>query len=169
MKPTMIFALAMLTLVTLMASFGVHLGNIDPTVHVPDKMLGDVLYVCPAASAGWDDASEILKTISTPIWMGVFFPITMLLFVWGWALYQNLLKDKFNRNAFLKPWGFTKLLFWAIVIILIATNTPNHYRTVHVRGAEGNYVLCENNTPNSWKNIGNGRWPKATSYKNIIK
>ena len=167
MKPTMIFALAMLTLVTLMASFGVHLGNIEPTVHVPENMLGNVLYVCPAASSGWDSASEILKTITTPIWIGVFFAATMLMFAWGWALYQNLLKDKFNRNAFLQPWGFTKLLFWAVVILLICINTPNHYRTVHVRGYNGNLVLCENNTPNTWPDIGDGHWPKAAKYQSV--
>ena len=169
MKPTMIFALAMMTLVILMASFGVHLGNIAPTVHVrPGISLGDVLYVCPANSAGWDSASEILKTINTPIVIGVFFAMTMLLFVWGWALYQNLLKDKFNRNAFIKPWGFTKLLFWAIIILLIATNTPNHYRTVHLRGYNASeLVLCENNTPNSWKNVYDGKWPKAVRYKDV--
>ena len=169
MKPSMIFALAMLTLVTLMASFDVHLGNMEPTVRVPENMLGDVLYVCPAASDAWDGASEILRIIKKPLLIGVFFAMTMLLFTWGWALYQNLLKDKFDRNRFLKPWGFTKILFWAIVILLLATNTPNHYRTVHVRGVNGNFVLCENNTPNSWPTVMDGRWPKATKYKNVTK
>ncbi len=171
MKPTMIFALAMVTLIALMASFDVHLGNITPTIRVPENMLGDVLYICPAVSSGWDSAAEILRTIQTPITIAVFFAMTMLLFTWGWALYQNLLKDKFNRNMFLKPWGFTKLLFWAVVILLLATNTPNHYRTVHIRGVAGNFVLCENNTPNraEWKDVLDGRWPKAALYKNVTK
>ncbi len=171
MKPTMIFALAMVTLIALMASFDVHLGNIVPTIRVPENMLGDVLYICPAVSSGWDSAAEILRTIQTPITIAVFFAMTMLLFTWGWALYQNLLKDKFNRNMFLKPWGFTKLLFWAVVILLLATNTPNHYRTVHIRGVAGNFVLCENNTPNraEWKDVLDGRWPKAALYKNVTK
>lgn len=169
MKPTMIFALAMMTLIILMSSFDVHLGNIAPTIHVPENMLGDVLYVCPAKSNGWDSAAEILKTIQTPILIAVFFALTMLLFAWGWALYQNLLKDKFNRNAFLNPWGFTKIFFWAVVILLLVTNTPNHYRTVHVRGYNGDLVLCENNTPNTWQDVGDGRWPKAAKYKNVIK
>lgn len=171
MKPTMIFALAMVTLIALMASFDVHLGNIAPTIRVPENMLGDVLYICPAVSSGWDSAAEILRTIQTPITIAVFFAMTMLLFTWGWALYQNLLKDKFNRNMFLKPWGFTKLLFWAVVILLLATNTPNHYRAVHIRGVAGNFVLCENNTPNraEWKDVLDGRWPKAALYKNVTK
>ena len=173
MKPTMIFALVMLTLVILMASFDVHLGNIEPTVIVPDNMLGNVLYICPAQSDAWDSASEILKTIRTPILIGVFFALIMLMFTWGWALYQNLLKDKFNKNMFLKPWGFTKLLFWAVVILLIATNTPNHYRTVHIRGVSGNYVLCEKNTPNSWPDVPvlteNGTWPQPIKYNFVTK
>lgn len=169
MKPLMIFALAMLTLVILMSSFDVHLGSVAPTVHIPEKMLGQALYICPASSNGWDSASQILKTLKTPMLIGVFFAMTMLLFTWGWVLYQNLLKDKFDRNMFIKPWGFTKLLFWAIVILLLATNTPNHYRTVHVRGVPGNFVLCENNTPNqpAWKKVLDGRWPKATTYDRV--
>ncbi len=170
MKPTMIFALAMMTLIILMSSFDVHLGSVAPTVVLPNNVNpGDVLYVCPATSSGWDSAAEILQGMQTPIWIAVFFALTMLVFAWGWALYQNLLKDKFNRNLFLNPWGFTKLFFWAVVILLIAINTPNHYRTVRIRGAAGAYVLCENNTPNrpEWKNVGDGRWPKAAMYKNI--
>ena len=64
-----------------------------------------------------------------------------------------------------------KLLFWAVVILLLATNTPNHYRTVHIRGVAGNFVLCENNTPNraEWKDVLDGRWPKAALYKNVTK
>lgn len=169
MKPMMIFVLAMMTLIILMSSFDVHLGNMTPTVVVPENMLGNVLYVCPAASDGWDAASEILKSIKTPLLIGVFFAVMMLLFNWGWALYQNLLKDKFNRNMFLQPWGFTKILFWAIVVLLLAVNTPNHYRRVHVRGYSGDLVLCDNNTPNTWKNVGDGRWPKAALYKNVQK
>lgn len=169
MKPTMIFALAMLTLIALMASFDVHLGSLTPTVRVPENMLGDVLYICPAASSGWDSAAEILNTMKTPLMIGVFFALTMVMFVWAWALYQNLLKDKFNKNMFIKPWAMTKFLFWAIVIILLAVNTPNHYRTVHVRGVSGSFVLCENNTPNTWPNVMDGRWPKATLCKNVTK
>ena len=168
MKPSMVFALAMLTLIILMTSFGIHVGNIAPTVHVNDGIsLGDVLYVCPAASSGWDSASEILKTMRTPLMIGIFFTLTMLIFAWGWSLYQNLLKDKFNKNMFLKPWGFTKLWFWAVVILLIALNTPNHYRTVHVRGYDGPLILCENNTPNTWPDVYDGKWPKAVIYKNV--
>ena len=169
MKPTMIFALAMLTLVVLMASFGVHFGDVAPTVHVSPDNLGNALYICPAASNGWDSAAHMLRTIRTPLLIMLFFAAFMLAFAWGWGLYQNLLKDKFNKNAFLKPWGFTKLLFWAVVIVMLVMNTPNRYRTVHVRNFPGNYVLCENNTPNDWKNIGDGKWPKAVRYNFVEK
>ena len=169
MKPTMIFALAMLTLIVLMAAFDVHLGNIAPTVHIKPEFSSVALYICPAESSGWDSAADVLRTMRRPLFIGLFFALTMLIFTWGWALYQNLLKDKFNRNSFLKPWGFTKLLFWAWVIVLLAINTPNHYRTVHVRNFPGNYVLCENNTPNQWQDIGDGKWPKAVKYKSVEK
>lgn len=67
--------------------------------------------------------------------------------MWSWALYQNLLKDKFVRDAYKTPWEFTKLLFWAVVIITMLTMTPNHFRTVHLDGASGDWILCDNNTP----------------------
>jgi hypothetical protein len=157
----------MLTLVVLMTSFGVHLGDITPTVNVDENMLGRVLYICPAQSNGWDTAAEVLKGMQTPLWILAFFALTMLIFYWGWVLYQNLLKDKFDRNMFVKPWTFTKVLFWAMIILLLVTHTPNHYRTVHVRGFEENFVLCENNTPNQWPNVLDGRWPKAAIYKSV--
>ena len=56
-----------------------------------------------------------------------------------------------------------------LVVLLLAVNTPNHYRRVHVRGYSGDLVLCDNNTPNTWKNVGDGRWPKAALYKNVQK
>ena len=171
MKPLMVFSMAMLALIVLMATFDVHLGEIAPTVHVAPDMLGNVLYVCPAASSGWDSAADILRTVRTPILIIMFFALIMLLFAWGWALYQNLLKDKFNQNAFVKPWGFTKLFFWAVVILMLAMHTPNYYRTVHIRGVDGNFVLCENNTPNrgEWQNVLDGRWPKAAKYTSVTQ
>lgn len=169
MKPTMIFALAMLTFVTLMSAFGVHLGASVAPVSVPENMLGDVLYVCPATSSGWDTAAEMMRMMQTPITIGLFFALAMLLFAWGWGLYQNLLKDKFNKDNFLKPWGFTKLLFWVIVIVVIVSNTPNHYRIVHVKHQAMNFVLCESTTPNTWPDVLDGRWPKAAKYGAVTR
>jgi hypothetical protein len=62
-------------------------------------------------------------------------------------MYQNLLKDKFVRDAFKKPWAATKMLFWALVVVLLLVKTPNYFRTVHVDGTNTNWVLCESNTP----------------------
>ena len=171
MKPMMIFSLALLTFVALMTALDIHLGGVITTVHVPENMLGDVLYVCPAASSGWNSIAEMMRMLQTPITVLLFFALAMLLFAWGWGLYQNLLKDKFNKDNFLKPWGFTKILFWATVIVVILSNTPNHYRIVHVRGRPENFVLCESNTPNQsdWADIMDGRWPKAATYKNVTK
>ena len=46
-----------------------------------------------------------------------------------------------------RPWAATKLLFWALVIVLMLVKTPNYFRTVYVDGARGEWVLCESNTP----------------------
>jgi hypothetical protein len=169
MKPMLVFVLAMLTLVLLMSSFDVHLGSTISTINVNEDMLGQVLYVCPAQSNGWDSAANILKSMKTGLWIGMFFAVTMLVFYWGWILYQSLLKDKFDRNMYVKPWNFTKVLFWVMIIFTLVTHTPNHYRIVHVRGYDGDLVLCENNTPNKWPDVFDGRWPKAAHYKSVTE
>lgn len=169
MKPTMIFSLALLTFVTLMSAFGIHLGGAVKSVSVPENMLGDVLYVCPATSSAWDTAAATMRMMQTPITVILFFAFAMLLFAWGWQLYQNLLKDKFNKDNFLKPWGFTKILFWATVIVVILSNTPNHYRIVHVKHQAMNFVLCESTTPNTWPDVLDGRWPKAAKYGAVTR
>ena len=53
---------------------------------------------------------------------------------------------KCSSPFFSKPWGFTKLLFWAGVIMMLVFNTPNKYRTVSVTNKPGNWVLCESSS-----------------------
>lgn len=169
MKPAMTFALVLMTAIILMSSFGVHLGE-NVMIPVPENLLGSVLFICPAASSGWDSASSILQQFIRPLLIIVFFAFIMLMFVWGWALYQNLLKDKFDKSKFTNPWGFTKMFFWACIILLLAVQTPNHFKIVHVRGLDGNYVLCEQNTPNSWPDVLDGKWPKGIKdYSRITR
>ena len=165
----MIFSLAFLTFVTLMSALGIHFGDTVTKVNVPENMLGDVLYVCPAQSSVWDTVQEMMRMLQTPITVLLFFALAMLLFAWGWSLYQNLLKDKFDRSSFLKPWGFTKIFFWAVIIVVILSNTPNHYRIVHVKNQPMNFVLCESTTPNTWPDVLDGRWPKAAKYKSVTR
>lgn len=146
MKQGMIFAIIMLTAIVVAASFGVQLMPVVP-VQVPPAAAGAALYVCPVTSTTWDAISVGLRPFSRYITIGIFFAFMVLLFNWGWAMYQNLLADKFQRKAFSTPWKFTKALFWAVVIFTILAATPNHFKTVQIRGVAGDWVLCENNTP----------------------
>ena len=83
--------------------------------------------------------------------------IIVLLFAWGWALYQNLLKDKFNADVYKNPWGITKIVFWAVIIAVLLVKTPNYFRRVDVRGHGNNWVLCENTSEGA----------KAAPYKMV--
>ncbi len=146
MKPTMMFAIVMLTSIILMTAFDVNLGQ-NEALKLSAENAPNALYVCPAASSLWDKLATGFAIMKRPLIIGFFFSMIILLFTWGWALYQNLLKDKFMRDAFKTPWAFTKLLFWGVVCITLLLATPNHFRTIHLTGASGNYVLCDDNTP----------------------
>ena len=145
MKSSMIFAVVMLAVIILMASFGSPFAT-QSALNVPESMLDNVLYLCPAASNGWDSAAEILSNVKKPLMIAFFFGLIILLFSWGWALYQNLLKDKFEQKSFSNAWGMTKIFFWGVVIALLAIWTPNHFRTVHIQNYSGDYVLCESDS-----------------------
>ena len=146
MKKPMMSAIIMLTIVILMATFDFSLDGSAPAV-LPESVRGTTLFVCPAASDLWDVLAAGFSQYYRYIMIGFFFAAIILTFMWGWALYQNLLKDSFNKDAFSKPWGFTKLLFWAGIILILIFNTPNRYRAVTVTGKTGDYVLCENTSP----------------------
>ena len=146
MKPSMLFAIIALTTIVMVASFGLQMMPITP-VSIPEHMAGAVLYVCPKASPSWDSAALALVPLRYYIRVAFFFVSMLLMFMWGWELYQNLLKDKLDTKSFSKVWGFTKLAFWAGVIAIIVTYTPNHFKTVHIDNAAGEWVLCENTTP----------------------
>lgn len=146
MKPTMLFAIVVLTAIVLITSFGLQLAPSE-VVQVPAAAVENALYVCPVESATWDAVALALRPFTRYIIIGFFFAAMLLMFSWGWALYQNLLKDSFKRESFKNPWAFTKMWFWCGVIVLLAAMTPNHFRTVHITGAAGEWVLCENNTP----------------------
>ena len=147
MKKSMISAIIILTAIILMAAFDLSL---DGTTHAPisESVLDSSLFVCPAKSGFWNAMAAGFGPISRYILMGFFFAVIILMFMWGWALYQNLLKDEFKKDMFSKPWAFTKLMFWAGMIVLLVINTPNHYRKVTVSGRPGDWVLCES-TSNS--------------------
>lgn len=142
MKKSMISAIIVLTIIILMATFDLSLDGRTPTP-IPESVIDTSLFICPAVSGFWETMSAGFGAFSRYILIGFFFGAIILTFMWGWALYQNLLKDEFKKDMFSKPWGFTKLLFWAGIIILLVINTPNHYRKVQVSGRTGVWVLCE--------------------------
>ena len=146
MKPTMLFTIVALTAIILVSSFGLQLAPNDPISVAPD-MVGNVLYVCPVASNLWDALASALRPYSYYFILALFFVIMLLLFSWGWALYQNLLTDSFKRETFKKPWQLTKITFWAAIIATIFVMTPNYFRTVHVDGTVTEWVLCDADTP----------------------
>ncbi|MBQ8293912.1 MAG: hypothetical protein IJX89_00815 [Alphaproteobacteria bacterium] len=146
MKPTMLFSIVMLTSIILMVAFGLNLSP-DQSVAVSAAAAPNALYVCPTKSSIWDPLASGFAPFTKYIVIGFFFAVIMLLFSWGWAMYQNLLKDKFNRDSFKNPWALTKITFWAFVIVLLLVHTPNYYRRVQLTGVRGDWVLCESNTP----------------------
>lgn len=146
MKQTMMFAIIALTAIVLMSSFGLQLDH-SPAIEIPASAMGHALYVCPAASATWDSFAHAIHPFVRYIIIGFSFAAILLMFTWGWALYQNLLKDKFDKSVFKNPWAFTKIWFWAVVIVVLVIMTPNYFRTVHITGATGQWVLCDSNTP----------------------
>lgn len=146
MKPTMLFAIVALTAIIIVASFGLQLAP-NPSVPIAPDASANALYICPVASTFWDSFATAMRGINQYLIIGLFFVIILLGFSWGWALYQNLLQDSFKRDSFSKPWQLTKLTFWACVIVLLFALTPNHFRSVHVDGIAGEWVLCESDTP----------------------
>lgn len=146
MKPPMIFAIIALTAIAVAASFGIKLMP-SALVQVPASAAGQALFVCPAADSMWDAIAMAMRPAMRYISIAFFFGVLVLLFNWGWAMYQNLLADKFEQKKFSTPWKFTKFVFWAAVIVAVLAATPNHFKTVHLRGADGNWVLCEQDSP----------------------
>ena len=142
MKKSMISAIIVMTIIVLMTAFDFSLDGRMPEP-IPESVIDGSLFICPAESEFWGAMAAGFGAFSRYILIGFFFAAIILMFMWGWALYQNLLKDEFKKDMFSKPWTFTKLLFWAGIIVLLVINTPNHYRKVTVSGHPGDWVLCE--------------------------
>ena len=146
MKKTMLFTIVALIAILMMVGFDISFAPNDP-IKISEAAAANALYVCPANDSTWTQISKALLQLKKPIIIGFFSVAILMIFIWAWALYQNLLKDKFNRDSFKTPWGATKVYFWALVVVTILMATPNHYRTVHLKNNNQNWVLCENNTP----------------------
>lgn len=146
MKSSLIFAIIALVAIVVASSFGLQMSP-HAAIVVPESVSGMELYVCHAASNTWDSVALGIRPFTHYIIIAFFFVGIILLFNWGWVMYQNLLKDKFDRKSFSNVWKFTKFTFWTGIIILIVSMTPNHFKTVHIRGVDGDWVLCDSNTP----------------------
>ena len=143
-KPGLFFAVCLLAMIILAVYFNMNFGG-NPPVKLPSGVNPDsVLYVCPVADSVWTQVSQSLQMINKYAHLMFFFAVFVLIFSWGWALYQNLLKDKFNADAYKNSWDLTKIVFWMAVIYALLVYTPNHFRQVEVRGTSAQYVLCEN-------------------------
>ena len=143
-KPGLLFVVVVFAMIVLAASFDMNLGG-DSVVRLKAGINPDtILYVCPIKSGNWDVFANAFSFWEKYVYMFFIFAAIVLSFSWGWALYQNLLKDKFSADAYKNPWGLTKIFFWAGVICTVLAVTPNHFRTVHVHGDNRNWVLCEN-------------------------
>ena len=141
MKKGLLFSIVALAAIIIVASFNMQLGNITPQ-NIPGNMAGNILYVCPGANPSWDSVSLSLRPLMKYIVAGFFFGLVLLVFGWGWQLYQNLIADKFKRDAFKNIWTFTKWFFWVLVIVILMFVTPNNLRRVSVSGSNDSWVLC---------------------------
>jgi len=147
-KPGLLFAVCVLAAIILAAAFKMGIGG-NEVAHLRSGINPDnVLYVCPIANHSWDTFSRAMTIGHKTIYIAFAFFLIILLFSWAWALYQNLLKDKFSADVYKNPWGLTKIFFWAIVICTVLTMTPNHFRAVKIgkNSTTANWVLCESSS-----------------------
>ena len=148
-KPGLLVAISVFTIIVVAVSFNLNLGTNAP-IELPEGVNPDnVLYVCPAVTDTWTRISQGLHFLAQFAPLFFSFAGIVLIFSWGWALYQNLLKDKFVDEAYKNPWGLTKAFFWLVVVFTILYVTPNHFRQVEVRGSEEQWVLCDNTSDNA--------------------
>ena len=146
-KPGLLFAVSALAIIILAVSFNMNLGG-NPIVSLnPGVDPAKVLYVCEIAKDSiWNQISASLHLMGKYAIFFFSFAFIVLFFSWGWALYQNLLKDKFNEDAYKNPWELTKIVFWIAIIFTALYVTPNHFRNVEIRGHGDNWVLCDKNS-----------------------
>ncbi len=146
MKKGLLWSIIALAAIIIVASFHMELETPEQ-LNIPESMIGNILYVCPAPSNAWDSVAFALRPFTNYIVAGFFFGLVLLAFGWGWQLYQNLLSDKFKRDSFKNIWAFTKWGFWAMVVTMLILITPNNFRRVEITGHGDNWILCDNTTP----------------------
>ena len=145
-KPGLLFSVYALAMIILASVFKFHLNGVNESTANATKNVAQYIFVCPATNKTWESIAQMFSIGKSFIYFGIAFIIIVLVFGWGWALYQNLLKDKFDVAPYKTPWGITKVVFWAVVICYVLMMTPNHFRTKITRkggGHETVWVLCE--------------------------
>ena len=150
-KPGLVFAVCAFAMIILAAALHMDFGGAGAVKLREGVDPNNVLYVCKITESGWTTFAETLTMVKRYLSAGFIFAFIILAFSWAWALYQNMVKDKFNENAYKTPWGMTKIFFWAMVACIILSVTPNHFRTVrvHLKGRVVDMVLCEKNSENA--------------------
>ena len=144
-NPGLLFTVSLLAIIILAASFNMNFGGNAPVALPAGVNPDSVLYVCPLAKdGGFVQFSAALHAVGRYVYLGFAFMVLVLVFSWGWALYQNLLKDKFSADAYKNPWGLTKVVFWMAVISFVLFKTPDYFRRVDIRGRGTDWVFCEN-------------------------
>lgn len=146
-KPGLLFSVYALALIILASVFKFSLPGAKESA-ANAKNVANHLFVCPMASNTWDQIAHMLSMAENYIVYFVWFVIIVLMFSWGWALYQNLLKDKFKADAYKRSWEITKILFWAAIICVVLVKTPNYFRP-QVSVNSTHWVLCENTSENA--------------------
>lgn len=122
--------------------FNISVLPTSPVYNLTQEQKNIALYICPVSGA-LDGISIILKKYIKQIYIVFFYIMIAILSLWLWALYQNLLKDKFVQDAYVLPWNASKIFGILFIIIVIIAKTPNYYRTVYYKNKP--YVLCEAN------------------------
>ena len=142
MKKGLLYCIIALAAIIIVVSFNMQLGVI-PQQNIPAELTGKILYVCPTTSIGWDSAALALRPFVNYVIAAYFFTLVLLMFGWGWQLYQNLLSDKFKRESFKNIWSYTKIWFWALVIGMLVLITPNGFRRINLTNNGSDWILCE--------------------------
>jgi hypothetical protein len=132
--------------IIIMATNNFQLSRVNPMV-LPDSVAGNALFVCPAADTAFDKVAAQIAGFRKPLSIIFMFMVLLWAAITGWAVYQSMLVDKFKQENFTTPIFLGKFLLFAFVFAMIFMHGPNYYRAVEVAGADGKWVLCENNSP----------------------
>ncbi|MDR3208992.1 MAG: hypothetical protein LBT45_04070 [Rickettsiales bacterium] len=116
-------------------------------IALSDSVAGTALFVCPAASPGFESAAKELGVYRQALSIAFMFLALLWAALTAWAVYVSLLNDKFEHKPYEIPIFLAKFLIFSFVLAIIMLKTPNHFRRVFVQGAEGAWVLCERDTP----------------------